>query len=275
MSKYCIDGCVVFDSQAMTLSRGDIVTTLTANETELLSILMLGTASKQAVIEQIWESKGLFVTEGSYHQLVRALRVKLDEQGIASTQVKTLPRLGLRFVGFAEPLDDSQPAADVYAAPAPPKPRAASSDTRAHSGAPIAPEAVLHRAEPVGPPFDATQARRPVARAANVRSPRRRAAYLAIYVMLAAWAGVLTWQTFRHPDNTFRFRFAQTTDGIHYFSDGRMNQPDLLKAIDVKPPKGSFVYEIELGSNDWLAVCPESIYKTPELCQSYFIEKSN
>lgn len=123
LSKYQIDGSVVFDSQAMTLSRGDIVTTLTANETELLCILMQGTASKQAVIEQIWESKGLFVTEGSYHQLVRALRVKLDEQGIPPTQVKTLPRLGLRFLGFAELLDASPPSPDAHAASAsPPRP---------------------------------------------------------------------------------------------------------------------------------------------------------
>ncbi|EEH28003.1 putative transcriptional regulator [Burkholderia pseudomallei Pakistan 9] len=126
LSKYQIDGSVVFDSQAMTLSRGDIVTTLTANETELLCILMQGTASKQAVIEQIWESKGLFVTEGSYHQLVRALRVKLDEQGIPPTQVKTLPRLGLRFLGFAELLDASPPSPDAHAASASPPPPASS-----------------------------------------------------------------------------------------------------------------------------------------------------
>ncbi|MHA7163715.1 type III secretion system regulator BprP, partial [Burkholderia pseudomallei] len=125
------------------------------------------------------------------------------------------------------------------------------------------------------PPPGAASAPLPATRAAHARSPRRRAAYLAIYVTLAAWASVLTWQTFRHRDNTFRFRFTRTVDGIHYFSDGRMNQPNLLKAIDVKPLKGSFVYEIELGSNDWLAVCPESIYETPELCQAYFFEKNN
>ncbi|ATF32382.1 transcriptional regulator [Burkholderia thailandensis] len=285
LSKYQIDGSVIFDSQAMTLSRGDIVTTLTANETELLCILMQGTASKQAVIEHIWESKGLFVTEGSYHQLVRALRVKLDEQGIPPTQVKTLPRLGLRFLGFAEPLDESPPASDAHAAPASsePEPAAAPADTHAAHAPLAAPIASNASNEPDAPhaPDTSTTPRAtpapppPATRATHARSPRRRAAYLAIYVTLAAWASVLTWQTFRHRDNTFRFRFTRTIDGIHYFSDGRMNQPDLLKAIDVKPLKGSFVYEIELGSNDWLAVCPESIYETPELCQAYFFEKSN
>ncbi|AOJ59398.1 winged helix-turn-helix domain-containing protein [Burkholderia thailandensis] len=291
LSKYQIDGSVVFDSQAMTLSRGDIVTTLTANETELLCILMQGTASKQAVIEQIWESKGLFVTEGSYHQLVRALRVKLDEQGIPPTQVKTLPRLGLRFLGFAEPLDEAPPSPDAHAASASsassaspiasePAPTAAPADMQAPPAASSAPDAspapiASASPPPSGPPSGEAGAARPVTRTAHARSPRRRVAHLAIYVTLAAWASVLTWQTFRHRDNTFRFRFTRTIDGIHYFSDGRMNQPDLLKAIDVKPLKGSFVYEIELGSNDWLAVCPESIYETPELCQAYFIEKSN
>lgn len=307
LSKYQIDGSVVFDSQAMTLSRGDIVTTLTANETELLCILMQGTASKQVVIEQIWESKGLFVTEGSYHQLVRALRVKLDEQGIPPTQVKTLPRLGLRFLGFAELLDASPPSPDAHAASASPPPPASSEpepaaapagaqaalaeaiapsvpiaprassapDTANTVTAPIAAAAPPPSAAPSAPPPGAASAPLPATRAAHARSPRRRAAYLAIYVTLAAWASVLTWQTFRHRDNTFRFRFTRTVDGIHYFSDGRMNQPNLLKAIDVKPLKGSFVYEIELGSNDWLAVCPESIYETPELCQAYFFEKNN
>ncbi|RIV55207.1 helix-turn-helix domain-containing protein, partial [Burkholderia pseudomallei] len=147
LSKYQIDGSVVFDSQAMTLSRGDIVTTLTANETELLCILMQGTASKQAVIEQIWESKGLFVTEGSYHQLVRALRVKLDEQGIPPTQVKTLPRLGLRFLGFAELLDASPPSPDAHAASASPPPPASSEPEPA--AAPAGAQAAL--AEAIAP----------------------------------------------------------------------------------------------------------------------------
>ncbi|WP_323118004.1 winged helix-turn-helix domain-containing protein [Burkholderia alba] len=273
MSKYQIDGSVVFDSQAMTLSRGGITTTLTANEAELLSILMLGTASKQAVIEQIWESKGLFVTEGSYHQLVRALRVKLDEQGLPRTDVKTLPRLGLRFVGLVEPLDPAPVAAVVPETPEPapvialPGAQAALAPGVAMAPAPLDAPALLA----AGVTVDARAAGRP----SNARSPRRRAAYFAIYVTLAAWAGVLTWQTFRHRDNTFRFRFQQTIDGIHYFSDGRMDQPNLLKAIDISPLKGSFVYKIGLGSNDWLAVCPKSIYETPELCQSYFIEKKS
>ncbi|NTY41625.1 MULTISPECIES: winged helix-turn-helix domain-containing protein [Burkholderia cepacia complex] len=275
MSKYQIDGSVVFDSQAMTLSRGDIVTTLTANETELLCILMQGTASKQAVIEQIWESKRLFVTEGSYHQLVRTLRVKLDEQGIPPTQVKTLPRLGLRFLGVAKLLDESPPSPDAHAASAPPAASEPSLAPESESAAPDAPIVSNASPTPIAAPAPPPSVPAPVKHAAQSRSPRRRATYLAIYVTLAAWVSVLAWETFRHRDNTFRFRFTRTLDGIHYFSDGRMNQPALLKAIDVKPLKGSYVYEIELGSNDWLAVCPESIYETPELCQAYFIEKSN
>ena len=90
----------------MTFSQGNAVTGLAANEAELLLILMQGIASKQAVIEQIWESKGMFVTEGSYHQLVRSLRLKLEEQGVAGSLIKTLPRLGLKFVGAVERIAD-------------------------------------------------------------------------------------------------------------------------------------------------------------------------
>src|ERR1700676_2679998 len=90
----------------MTFSQGHAVTGLAANEAELLLILMQGVATKQAVIEQIWESKGMFVTEGSYHQLVRSLRLKLEEQGVAGSLIKTLPRLGLKFVGAVERIAD-------------------------------------------------------------------------------------------------------------------------------------------------------------------------
>ncbi|NTX25626.1 helix-turn-helix domain-containing protein [Burkholderia pyrrocinia] len=275
MSKYLINGNVVFDSRSMTLSRGDIMTELTANEAELLFILMQGAASKQAVIEQIWESKGLFVTEGSYYQLVRALRVKLDEQGVTSTYVKTLPRFGLRFVGIVEELDDVSPApisqeqvetaeselivveTETCAAPPAPAERAAvATSASGHDVAVSAPTI----AQSVGRVVDASLC--------------RRTAFVAIYIALAVWTGVLTWQTLRHRDTTFTFRFQKTIDGIHYFSNGRMQQLALLKAIEVTPYKGGYVYEIELGSNDWLAVCSKSIYEFPELCDTYFIEKS-
>ncbi|WP_080433516.1 winged helix-turn-helix domain-containing protein [Burkholderia ubonensis] len=91
----------------MTLLHLGVTTHLTANEAELLSMLMRDIASKQAVIEQIWESKRIFVSEGSYHQLVHTLRSKLERLGLSRRIIKTLPRIGLKFVGKVEPVDEA------------------------------------------------------------------------------------------------------------------------------------------------------------------------
>ncbi|KGC96347.1 putative membrane protein [Burkholderia pseudomallei] len=258
----------------MTLSRGDVTTELTVNEADLLSILMNGTAGKQAVIERIWRSKGLFVTAGSYYQLVRALRVKLEEQGIAGSSVKTQSRFGLRFVGTIEELDDVSPVpisqgpielaeseqivveTEICVAPTAPAKLAATATSASRCDA----AGALTIAQVVGQLVKASLC--------------RRTAFIGIYIALAVWTGILTWLTLQHSETTFIFRFHETIDGIHYFSNGRMQQLALLKAIKVTPYTGAYVYEIDLGSNDWLAVCSKSIYEFPELCDTYFIEKS-
>ncbi|WP_159086359.1 winged helix-turn-helix domain-containing protein [Burkholderia mayonis] len=86
----------------MSIGSGDNITRLTPKETQLLSILMEGVVRKEVVVEQIWGSKGLVVSDGSYHQLIRTLRVKLTEQGLGKNSIKTLPRIGLEFVGTIE-----------------------------------------------------------------------------------------------------------------------------------------------------------------------------
>jgi DNA-binding winged helix-turn-helix (wHTH) protein len=275
----------------MTFSQGNAVTGLAANEAELLLILMRGIATKQAVIEQIWESKGMFVTEGSYHQLVRSLRLKLEEQGVAGSLIKTLPRLGLKFVGAVERIAD-QPAA--AGDPAPDLGEAAPADlgapTPADLGAPAPAEASDAEREPpelvmpggtaVLPSAPGPRSAPPLAMPSDLVPPvvaqtgKRPVAYYAIYALLAIWAGALAWKIFFHPDNRFEFRFERTIDGVHYFSNGRMEQKALLGALKVTPPQGAYVYQIALGTNDWLAVCTQPIYKAPELCETYFIEKN-
>jgi DNA-binding winged helix-turn-helix (wHTH) protein len=261
----------------MTFSQGNAVTGLAANEAELLLILMRGIATKQAVIEQIWESKGMFVTEGSYHQLVRSLRLKLEEQGVAGSLIKTLPRLGLKFVGAVERIAD-QPAAAGDPAPdlgeaAPALDETSDADTEP-------PPQLMPGDMAVVPSAPGPRSAPPLAMPSDIVPPvvgqtsKRRAAYYAIYALLAIWAGVLTWKIFFHRDNRFEFRFERTIDGVHYFSNGRMEQKALLGALKVTPPQGAYVYQIELGTNDWLAVCTQPIYKAPELCETYFIEKN-
>jgi DNA-binding winged helix-turn-helix (wHTH) protein len=277
LERYLIEHRLVFDSHLMTFSQGNAVTGLAANEAELLLILMRGIATKQAVIEQIWESKGMFVTEGSYHQLVRSLRLKLEEQGVAGSLIKTLPRLGLKFVGAVERIAD-QPAAAGDRAPdlgeaAPALDETSDADTEP-------PPQLMPGDMAVVPSAPGPRSAPPLAMPSDIVPPvvgqtsKRRAAYYAIYALLAIWAGVLTWKIFFHRDNRFEFRFERTIDGVHYFSNGRMEQKALLGALKVTPPQGAYVYQIELGTNDWLAVCTQPIYKAPELCETYFIEKN-
>ncbi|MGV2290543.1 winged helix-turn-helix domain-containing protein [Trinickia sp. YCB016] len=298
--KYLIEHRLVFDSNLMTLSNGDLVTALAANETELLTLLMQGIATKQAVIEQVWESKGMVVTEGSYHQLVRALRLKLEEQGVSGSLIKTLPRLGLKFIGTVEPVAEA-PASVVAPSPLPSLEPAAeagvsagvSNETDADriaaeaSDAPT--QAPLRDAsgEAAVPPLAPEPAATLSASEGSLAAPeattpaivapptkRRRLVTYAVYGVLIAWAGVLAWKTFFDGTRKFEFPFAQTVDGVHYFSNGRMEQKELLQSIHVTPVAGSYIYQIGLGNNDWLAVCPKSIYEAPEQCETYFVEKA-
>ncbi|MGY4730709.1 winged helix-turn-helix domain-containing protein [Burkholderia pyrrocinia] len=301
MAKYLIEGQVVFDNHLMTLSRGKDVTALVANEAELLNLLMQGTATKLAVIDQVWESKGMYVTEGSYHQLVRSLRVKLEEQGIASSMIRTLPRLGLKFLGDIEllgnasamgtssvsdasVLDTTEPEVaeeqggaaesalegDVDGAG---EANTGGEVTTDSAGAEFAPEPEAESTcvpeGVVGPSVLAIPAVAP----AGARAGGGAARYV-IYALLAIWAGVLVWKTFFPHDSRYQFRFQETDGGIHYFSNGRMEQKSLLSSLGVQAPAGSYVYQIEEGPNDWLAVCPKSIYSAPELCESYFVERT-
>ena len=298
--KYLIEHRLVFDSNLMTLSNGDLVTALAANETELLTLLMQGIATKQAVIEQVWESKGMVVTEGSYHQLVRALRLKLEEQGVPGSLIKTLPRLGLKFIGTVEPVAEA-PASVVAPSPLPsPEPAAeagvsagVSNETDVDSIAAEASDALTQAplreasGEAVVPSLAPEPAAKLSASAGSLAAPeatapaneappkkRRRLVTYAVYGVLIAWAGVLAWKTFFDGTRKFEFPFAQTVDGVHYFSNGKMEQKELLQSIHVTPAAGSYIYQIGLGNNDWLAVCPKSIYEAPEQCETYFVEKA-
>jgi DNA-binding winged helix-turn-helix (wHTH) protein len=291
--KYLIEHRLVFDSNLMTLSNGDVVTALAANETELLTLLMQGIATKQAVIEQVWESKGMVVTEGSYHQLVRSLRLKLEEQGVSGSLIKTLPRLGLKFIGTVEPVAEA-PAPAVSPAPLPaPEAAPEAGGAAAADAASIAAEASdahtqtpsFEASDEAAAPFPAPEPAAALSDAADTLAApapasaappkkRHRLATYAIYGVLIAWAGVLAWKTFFDGNPKFEFAFAQTVDGVHYFSNGKMEQKTLLQSINVTPAPGSYVYQIGLGNNDWLAVCPKSIYEAPEQCETYFVEKA-
>jgi DNA-binding winged helix-turn-helix (wHTH) protein len=321
LGKYLIEHRLLFDSHLMTLSHGGCVSGLAANEAQLLLLLMDGTVKKQTVIAEVWESKGVYVTESSYHQLVRSLRLKLEAHGVAGSLIKTLPRFGLRFVGAVEHLPDETPP--VRAGPAT-EPTASGPDaaqpvvarpaaTVSTQDAPLPHEAderdsdagaegdipVAHRNEQVtqltaaSAPGIKDEHTRTVAPAAPLefdprrlkpgtsekprpqvpRQARRFFSYKVVYLALSVWAAFLAWRTFFPKEEPFHFRYQQTIGGVHYFSTGKMEQRQLLKPLGIAPVPGSYIYQIDLGERDWLAICPRSIYEAPELCKTYFFEE--
>ncbi|MBN3836261.1 helix-turn-helix domain-containing protein [Burkholderia sp. Ac-20344] len=300
MAKYLIEQRHIFDTHTMSIACDGAVTPLAANESELLGMLMNGGVTKQTVIEQIWERKGVYVTEGSYHQLVRALRVKLEAQGVDPSVVKTLPRLGLKFIGSILIVADgdngsSIPVSDevnvesiadspTFVAPTLSKPAVPE----------CAPSSELLRlntndvpaAKDDSPPdhslrmpasnLEPDEAHALVRHAPVQRSKisARTGIRCALCLAIGVWTCVLAWKTLLLPDTRFHFQFHSTVAGIHYFSNGKMTQRSLLATVGVIPKPGNYVYQIGLGANNWIAVCPASIFKTPELCDSYLIEQS-
>ncbi|SUA90078.1 winged helix-turn-helix domain-containing protein [Pandoraea pulmonicola] len=262
----------MFDSHLMVLTHADTQVHLTANESELLLMLLQGIATKAAVMKRVWESKGVVVTDSSYHQLVRAVRQRLEEHGISGALVKTLPRQGLRFMGSMKPIDTTVPPV--------PEPRAPSSlptplkndsecpDSAAEppypSSQPASPD-VSEQTTNTRPSTDLPPHSGPLAKTS--RWFRKRGRWFAAIALPCAM--VLTWQTLASPSR-LTFRHGETIDGITYHSTNGVSAKALIDALEIKLKPGDQVYELPLGDNRWLAVCPESIHDAPELCETYF-----
>jgi len=66
------------------------------NEYALLSLLsQRSTLAKSEVVEFVWGSRGIIVTDSSYYQLLHSLRCKLKALGLHDA-IRTMPRRGLQ-----------------------------------------------------------------------------------------------------------------------------------------------------------------------------------
>ncbi|WP_226377342.1 MULTISPECIES: winged helix-turn-helix domain-containing protein [Burkholderia] len=265
LKKCLIERRLIFDSQLMTLSGEVTITQLTANETELLLILLEGMATKQAIISRVWESKGMFVTDGSYYQLVRALRVKLQDQGISGSLIKTLPRIGLKFVGAVEPLNAPGQYDDIAATPI----RSVTMESKMVSTA-ILQQPTCDSIETESNPSDFTGSFL-VTPPGMRTSPVRSLVYILVCTIIATWFGMFSWKTFTKYEQAHQFTLQKIIGGVHYLSIGDIEQSDLPKTLDIAPPQGTYVYRIGLRSGNWLAICPRSISMHPESCKTYFL----
>jgi cholera toxin transcriptional activator len=184
MKKYLIEDLVTFDVHHMTLRGTSRLIELTANESELLEMLLDGLSTKSAIIHRVWGSKGLIVTDSSYHQLVRSVRSRLEESGVSGSLIKTLPRQGLKFMGIVRPLpsESATPFASLQQLD---KIRPASLTTASRS------------AEPIHALADSVPTPAPAIARAVATWPRHKAIRRVERLILLGvfiWASLVTWQ---------------------------------------------------------------------------------
>jgi DNA-binding winged helix-turn-helix (wHTH) protein len=65
-------------------------------------MLLEKTCSKREVMSEIWEKRGVIVTESSYYKLVRQLRKSFANAGLDDSLIMTLPRIGISYCGTKE-----------------------------------------------------------------------------------------------------------------------------------------------------------------------------
>lgn len=93
---------VIFNPLKRTLSQAGTTVTLSENETCLLKMLLTKTCSKREVMHEIWEKRGVIVTESSYYKLVRQLRTSFKHASLDASLITTLPRIGILYSGSKE-----------------------------------------------------------------------------------------------------------------------------------------------------------------------------
>jgi len=107
---YVLEGRVYFDRQRRHLHSRDQQVELKEHEAKLLAALLNGVQDKRQIIELLWESRGVIVTENNYYKVVKGLRNAFAAIGLSADLLKTLPRVGIAFVGEFSPCEPAEPA---------------------------------------------------------------------------------------------------------------------------------------------------------------------
>jgi DNA-binding winged helix-turn-helix (wHTH) protein len=110
---YVLEGQVYFDRQRRHLHTCDRQVELKEHEARLLTALLNGVQDKRQIIELLWESRGVIVTENNYYKVVKGLRNAFSAIGLSSDLLKTLPRVGIAYVGTCEPCLQQENSAPV------------------------------------------------------------------------------------------------------------------------------------------------------------------
>ncbi|OON42164.1 hypothetical protein BTJ39_03160 [Izhakiella australiensis] len=101
-----------FPARRYITARSGMVINLTENSYRFLMLLLKGETDKQSIINQVWYEQRGAVSDSSYYGQIYSLRKMLDQVGISSSVIKTLPRRGVKYMGKVEMMaDDSNIAA--------------------------------------------------------------------------------------------------------------------------------------------------------------------
>jgi len=102
------NGVRFFPARRYITARSGTVINLTENSYRFLMLLLKGETDKQSIINQVWYEQRGAVSDSSYYGQIYSLRKMLDQVGISSSMIKTLPRRGVKYMGKVETImDDS------------------------------------------------------------------------------------------------------------------------------------------------------------------------
>lgn len=102
------NGVRFFPARRYITARSGTVINLTENSYRFLMLLLKGETDKQSIINQVWYEQRGAVSDSSYYGQIYSLRKMLDQVGISSSMIKTLPRRGVKYMGKVEAIvDDS------------------------------------------------------------------------------------------------------------------------------------------------------------------------
>lgn len=110
-----------FDTEKFELTSGGAVVPLEPQVFALLRLLIENRdrlVSKDEIIEKIWN--GRIVSEAAISSRIKSARQAIGDDGEAQRLIRTLPKVGFRFVGEVEPLAEPVPAAAATSRPEPP-----------------------------------------------------------------------------------------------------------------------------------------------------------
>lgn len=249
---YVLEGQVFFDRQRRHLHSGDQQVELKEHEARLLTALLNGVQDKRRIIELLWESRGVIVTENNYYKVVKGLRNAFEAIGLSPDLLKTLPRVGIAYVGAAEPGEAPHPEPAVLPADTEPVPPAALPEAR---GAERQPEPSAPEPTPV---------------------PRRRwyarlgwqewllgASILAVAVL----CGSLLWTS----DNGFRLLGMRGGVKVYVYRDPGIPLTEILARYHqfAGEQQGMrYLYYRTVGKNYIILACPSALPDGAESCVS-------